>query len=165
MTGRSAATLILGAGPGGTGPLVHAAQHGLLERWLDRGITLVDRRTTASSALSRYALRADSYGAAFLEATEVEAPHRRLQERVQPGLAHQGAAAGDDLGLPRVPGIEEIARQARPHEIPARRQLAGEAAKGVGERAGLYSNGHRKSRSRPGAKGLRTEPARISNEA
>jgi len=40
------ASLILGAGPGGTGPLVWAAQNGLLNDWLASGVTIFDRRET-----------------------------------------------------------------------------------------------------------------------
>lgn len=60
-------TMILGAGPGGTGPLVWAAGAGLLDDWLERGIAVVDRHFTVGSSVGRYALRADTLGGTFLE--------------------------------------------------------------------------------------------------
>ena len=36
-------TLIIGAGPAGTGPLVNAQQRGLLSQTLNEGIAIVDR--------------------------------------------------------------------------------------------------------------------------
>jgi hypothetical protein len=75
VTGRLASTIVLGAGPGGLGPLVYAGQSGLLDRWLERGVVVLERRARASSALSQYALRADSFGTSFLECTEVADPH------------------------------------------------------------------------------------------
>jgi hypothetical protein len=72
------ATLVLGAGPAGLGPIVFAAQSGLLEPWLDRGVAVVERRPAASSALSRYALFADSFGTSFLEASDDARAHPLL---------------------------------------------------------------------------------------
>ena len=43
-------TLIIGAGPAGTGPLVNAQQRGLLPQLLDQGIAIVDRSTQMGSA-------------------------------------------------------------------------------------------------------------------
>jgi hypothetical protein len=60
-------TVILGAGPAGTGPLVWAAGAGVLGAWLDRGIALVDQRPRMGGTLGRYALNADTLGATFLE--------------------------------------------------------------------------------------------------
>jgi hypothetical protein len=72
------ATLFLGAGPAGLGPLVFAAQCDRLGPWLDHGVTVVERRPAASSVLSRYALFADSFGSAFLEASEADGAHAFL---------------------------------------------------------------------------------------
>jgi hypothetical protein len=78
VTRPRGSTIVLGAGPGGIGPLIYAAQNGLLDRWLDRGVTVIERRAAASSALSQYALFSDSFGASFLESTEVASPHPLL---------------------------------------------------------------------------------------
>lgn len=62
-------TVILGAGPAGSGSLVWAAQHGLLGSWLDDGVAVVERRRPGGS-LGDYRLTADSMGQSFLEALE-----------------------------------------------------------------------------------------------
>lgn len=64
------AALILGAGPGGTGPLIWAAQQGRLEAWLEDGIALVDRAPTIGGTLGRYLINSDSLGGAYLECLE-----------------------------------------------------------------------------------------------
>jgi hypothetical protein len=61
------ATLVLGAGPGGTGPLVWAAQNGRLDRWLQAGVALIDREMAAGGTLGRYSINSDSRGAVYLE--------------------------------------------------------------------------------------------------
>jgi hypothetical protein len=78
VTNPIAATVVVGAGAAGTGPLLYAAQNGLLDRWLDRGVTVIERRATARSALSGYALRADSFGTSFLECTDAADQHPLL---------------------------------------------------------------------------------------
>lgn len=71
------ATLILGAGPGGTGPLVWAAQNGLLNEWLATGVTIFDRREAIGGTLGRYMINSDSLGTAYLECLEAP-PAREL---------------------------------------------------------------------------------------
>ena len=60
-------TLVLGAGPGGTGPLVWAAQQGKLDGWLADGVALLDRSASIGGTLGRYVVNSDSLGAAYLE--------------------------------------------------------------------------------------------------
>jgi hypothetical protein len=60
-------TIILGAGPAGTGSLVWAARHGVLGDWLDAGVALVERRQLITGTTGHYALNADTYGGTFLE--------------------------------------------------------------------------------------------------
>lgn len=67
------ASLILGAGPGGTGPLVWAAQNGLLNDWLASGVTIFDRRETIGGTLGRYIINSDSLGTAYLECLDAPA--------------------------------------------------------------------------------------------
>jgi hypothetical protein len=75
-------SLILGAGPGGTGPLVWAAQHGALGAWLKSGVTIFDRSRSMGGTIGRYIINSDSMGTAYLEcldapaAREVFAPVR-----------------------------------------------------------------------------------------
>lgn len=60
-------TVIIGGGPGGLGPLIWAAQAGLLPSWLARGIAIVDRQSSLGGTLGRYAINSDSLGGAYLE--------------------------------------------------------------------------------------------------
>ena len=88
------ATLILGAGPGGTGPLVWAAQHGVLTSWLASGLTVVDAGPVMGGTLGRYIINSDSLGGVYLEflraplardtfACMAEDPARRALEQMQ----------------------------------------------------------------------------------
>lgn len=61
------ATLILGAGPGGTGPLVWAAQQGTLKTWLASGVTVIDGTAAMGGNLGRYIINSDSLGGVYLE--------------------------------------------------------------------------------------------------
>jgi len=70
-------SLILGAGPGGTGPLVWAAQNGKLQSWLAAGVAIVDRSDAMGGTLGRYAINSDSFGGAYLECLDA-APAREL---------------------------------------------------------------------------------------
>jgi hypothetical protein len=70
-------SLIVGAGPGGTGPLVSAAQSGALDRWLKSGLTVVDRTTAMGGTIGRYLINSDSQGTAYLECLDAP-PAREL---------------------------------------------------------------------------------------
>jgi hypothetical protein len=61
------ATLIIGAGPGGTGPLIWAAQHGALRPWLASGVTVIDGSAAMGGNLGRYIINSDSLGGVYLE--------------------------------------------------------------------------------------------------
>jgi hypothetical protein len=60
-------TLIVGAGPGGTGALVWAAQHGRLDDWLAKGVTIVDRQPHLIGSIGDYIINSDSLGGMYLE--------------------------------------------------------------------------------------------------
>ena len=60
-------TMILGAGPGGTGPLIWAASAGRLQSWLERGVVVIDQHERMGGTVGRYALNADTLGSTFLE--------------------------------------------------------------------------------------------------
>lgn len=68
-------SLIVGAGPGGTGPLVWAAQSGALDGWLKSGVTVFDRDTCMGGTIGRYVINSDSLGTAYLEC--LDAPPAR----------------------------------------------------------------------------------------
>ena len=67
------ATIILGAGPGGTGPLIWAAQNGRLRGWLDAGVAIVERTASLGGTLGRYVANSDSLGTAYLECLDAPA--------------------------------------------------------------------------------------------
>src|SRR5258705_13876531 len=73
-------SIIVGGGPGGLGPLIWAAQHGLLPDWLDRGIAVVERQAHLGGSLGRFGIHSDSLGGSYLEC--LEAPD--LPESLRP---------------------------------------------------------------------------------
>ena len=62
--------VIIGGGPGGLGPLLWAAQHGLLPAWLDLGVAVVDRQPFLGGTLGRFGIHSDSLGGSYLECLE-----------------------------------------------------------------------------------------------
>jgi hypothetical protein len=60
-------TIIVGGGPGGLGPLLWAAQHGLLPEWLARGLAVVEQQDHLGGTLGRFGIRSDSLGGSYLE--------------------------------------------------------------------------------------------------
>ena len=60
-------TVIVGAGPGGTGPLICAAQQGSLTDWLEAGVAIVDQGSRIGGSLHRYAINSNSMGRSYLE--------------------------------------------------------------------------------------------------
>ena len=97
-------SIIVGGGPGGLGPLIWAAQHGLLPDWLDRGIAVVERQAHLGGTLGRFGIHSDSLGGSYLECLEAPGlPEALLPLRDDP-LAPCGApfpfAAGNFDALP-----------------------------------------------------------------
>src|SRR5258708_12489786 len=91
-------TIIIGGGPGGLGPLVWAAQHGLLPDWLDRGVTVVERQAHLGGTLGRFGIKSDSLGGSYLECLEApRLPPALLPPRDVP------AARAKELLRPRLP--------------------------------------------------------------
>jgi hypothetical protein len=66
-------TAVVGGGPGGLGPLLWAAQYGLLDAWLEQGVALVERTARLGGTLGRYGICSDSLGGSYLECLEAEA--------------------------------------------------------------------------------------------
>ncbi len=66
-------SVVVGGGPGGLGPLLWAAQRGLLDDWLDQGVALVERTGRLGGTLGRYGICSDSLGGSYLECLEAEA--------------------------------------------------------------------------------------------
>jgi hypothetical protein len=65
-------TVVVGGGPGGMGPLLWAAQRGLLDAWLEQGVALVERGGRLGGTLGRYGICSDSLGGSYLECLEAE---------------------------------------------------------------------------------------------
>ena len=63
-------SIIIGGGPGGLGPLIWAAQEGLLPGWLDRGLVVVERQGHLGGTLGRFGIHSDSLGGSYLECLE-----------------------------------------------------------------------------------------------
>src|SRR5260370_25514052 len=63
-------SIIVGGGRGGLGPLIGAAQHGLLPDWLDRGVAVVERQAHLGGTLGRFGIKSDSLGGSYLECLE-----------------------------------------------------------------------------------------------
>lgn len=72
-------SIVIGGGPGGLGPLLWAAQHGLLERWLGQGLALVERSDRLGGSLGRYGINSDSLGGSYLECLDAPALPKALQ--------------------------------------------------------------------------------------
>lgn len=59
---------IVGGGPAGTGPLVHAANQGRLEALLARGVAVIEmKEDLCSGAFETYAIESNTLGGSFLE--------------------------------------------------------------------------------------------------
>ncbi len=73
-------TVFVGAGPGGSGPLVCAMQQGRLDHLLDMGVAVIDRDDTpARGALGDYIINSDTLSDTFLEPLQhAPARHARL---------------------------------------------------------------------------------------
>src|SRR5262245_5524431 len=65
--------VVVGGGPGGLGPLLWAAQNGVLDSWLEQGVALVERTGRLGGTLGRYGICSDSLGGSYLECLEAEA--------------------------------------------------------------------------------------------
>lgn len=76
-------TLIIGGGPGGTGPLLYAAQAGLLDNWLKDGVAIVERNDSFGGTIGRYIVNSDSLGGVYLEMLEAPALSKRLKRLSQ----------------------------------------------------------------------------------
>lgn len=84
-------TLIIGGGPGGLGPLIWAAQQGLLPAWLDRGVAIVDRQDSLGGTLGRYGINSDSLGGSYLECLDAPGLPRGLRRLRFDPLTHEMA--------------------------------------------------------------------------
>jgi len=89
--------VIVGGGPGGLGPLLWAAQHGLLPGWLDRGVAVVERQAFLGGTLGRFGIYSDSLGGSYLECLEAAGLPPPLQPLRNEPLAHEMALHRDSF--------------------------------------------------------------------
>ena len=94
-------TVIVGGGPGGLGPLVWAAQQGLLARWLQAGLALVERQDHLGGTLGRFAIHSDSLGGSYLEFLEAGG----FFENFPVGGFHKNRRGGCERELTRTSGF------------------------------------------------------------
>src|SRR5690349_24439427 len=89
------ATIIIGGGPGGLGPLISAAQRGQLPAWLDRGVAIIDRQDSLGGTLGRYGINSDSLGGAYLEYLDAPGLPPSLRRLLLDPLTHEMACYRD----------------------------------------------------------------------
>src|SRR5258708_36689850 len=66
-------SVVVGGGPGGMGPLLWAAQYGLLDAWLKQGVALVERSGRLAGPPGRSGISSGSLGGTYLAFLAAEA--------------------------------------------------------------------------------------------
>jgi hypothetical protein len=102
-------SVIVGGGPGGLGPLIWAAQNGLLPQWLDRGLAVVERQAHLGGTLGRFGIHSDSLGGSYLECLEAPRLHPALQLLRRDPLAEEMAEYRD--GFPPLHLVDRFMRR------------------------------------------------------
>ena len=90
-------SVIIGGGPGGLGPILWAAQRGLLPTWLDRGVAVVERQAHLGGTLGRFGIKSDSLGGSYLECLEAAGLPPELKPLRDEPLAHEMAQYRDSF--------------------------------------------------------------------
>ena len=90
-------SVIIGGGPGGLGPIIWAAQHGLLPAWLDRGVAVVERQAHLGGTLGRFGIKSDSLGGSYLECLEAAGLPPQLKPLRDEPVAHEMARYRDSF--------------------------------------------------------------------
>jgi hypothetical protein len=90
-------SVIIGGGPGGLGPIIWAAQHGLLPAWLDRGVAVVERQAHLGGTLGRFGIKSDSLGGSYLESLEAPGLPPQLKPLRDEPVAHEMARYRDSF--------------------------------------------------------------------
>jgi hypothetical protein len=102
-------TLVIGGGPGGLGPLIWAAQQGLLPAWLDRGLAIVDRQGHLGGTLGRFGINSDSLGGSYLECLDAPGLPRSLRNLRFDPVSHEMARYRD--GFPPLELVDRYMRR------------------------------------------------------
>ena len=89
--------VVVGGGPGGLGPLLWAAQHGLLPSWLDRGVAVIERQAFLGGTLGRFGIYSDSLGGSYLECLEAPGLPAALQPLRNEPVAREMALYRDSF--------------------------------------------------------------------
>lgn len=123
-------SVIIGGGPGGLGPILWAAQHGLLPAWLDRGVAVVERQAQLGGTLGRFGIHSDSLGGSYLECLEAAGLPPELKALRGEPLAHEMAQYRDSF-----PPLVLVDRYMRRIGIALATMLAGRSALHLGTEA------------------------------
>ncbi|MBL6613242.1 MAG: hypothetical protein ISP49_03885 [Reyranella sp.] len=89
--------VVVGGGPGGLGPILWAAQHGLLPSWLDRGVAVIERQAFLGGTLGRFGIHSDSLGGSYLECLEASGLPPALQPLRNEPVAREMALYRDNF--------------------------------------------------------------------
>ena len=93
-------TLIIGAGGGGTGPLVYAAQKGLLDGLLDSGVAVIDRQCfMGRGTIGQYVIQSDTAGGTLLECLD-PAPAKRVFVNTAQSMVKQAVEQHRNVSVP-----------------------------------------------------------------
>lgn len=90
-------SIIIGGGPGGLGPLIWAAQQGLLPDWLDRGVAVIERQAHLGGTLGRFGIHSDSLGGSYLECLHAPGIPPALQAVRDDPVTHEMAEYRDSF--------------------------------------------------------------------
>ncbi|NJM42071.1 MAG: hypothetical protein HC853_15635 [Anaerolineae bacterium] len=92
-------SLIVGAGGGGTGPLVYAAQQGLLDSLLDSGLAIIDRQCQMGrGSIGQYVIQSDTAGGTLLECLAFEPAKKVFTGTAQSEVKQAIRTAPQQLG-------------------------------------------------------------------
>ncbi len=93
-------TLIIGAGGGGTGPLVYAAQKGLLDGLLDSGVAVIDRQCQMGrGSIGQYVIQSDTAGGTLLECLD-SVPAKKVFVRTAQSKIKQAIEQHRNVSVP-----------------------------------------------------------------
>ena len=99
-TTKTFRTLIIGAGGGGTGPLVYAAQKGQLDGLLDSGLAIIDRQSSMGrGSIGQYVIQSDTAGGTLLECLD-PAPAKKIFVNTARSKAKQVIEQNRNVSVP-----------------------------------------------------------------
>ena len=110
------------------GPILWAAQHGLLPQWLDRGVAVVERQAHLGGTLGRFGINSDSLGGSYLECLEAAGLPAELKPlRDEPASALRtrcdAPSAGPLASRPARTAVGSARRACGLRSLPSRRPV------------------------------------------